>query len=125
MPDFRQSGEKPMRPQDHLGLDVTIDREVLENDTWAQNMLKEIGKTMTPDQHTYMGSMALHFYKTANENLVTRSYDVATKQQLTLGDLNEYLANMGLSNLLIEVKRHFGRVHKTTDGKDRRGQGAT
>lgn len=119
MSDFRQSGERPMRPQDHLGPEVKIERQDLENDQWAQTTLKDIGKTMKQAQHVYMGSVAVHFYRT-QENVLTGEHELALKNQLALADITEAVASMALANLAVEMKRHYGRSHKTTDTKDKR-----
>ena len=115
-------GGKPARAQDHLGPDVKLEREDLGEDKWAYKMLKEIGKSIKQPGFNYMGSVAIHFYKSDNENIVTDEYSVATMHQLAIGDLNEYITNMGLGNLMVEIKRYYGRVHSTRDTNDKRGQ---
>lgn len=126
MPTHGVSGAKPMRPQDHLGTDVKLDSKQLDNDPWAQKMLREIGKTMENDNErdgVYMGSIAIHFYKSKDMQTVAGQYGVAMKTQMCIGTLNEYIAMMGVSNLAVEMRKYFGRAHKTTDQNDKRGQG--
>lgn len=123
MPDFRQTGDKPKRAQDHLGADVEITDEQLV-DPWAVDMLKEIGKVMTPAEHTYMGSIATHYYRTGEGKVITDNKvgDVALAQQVCLSDINEFIAMMGLSDMAVKVRQHYGRSNKTTDLKDKRGK---
>lgn len=112
--------KRPERPQDKLGLDVELSTTPLENDSWAQTTLKDIGKAMKPNDMTYLGSLAVHYYRTS-DNVIHQRYEMATKQQLAIGSTNEALVLMGLSNLAIELKKFFGHKHSTRDTKDRRG----
>lgn len=123
MPDFRQSGDKPLRPQDNLGPNVEITDMPLV-DPWAQNTLRDIGKAITPAQHTYMGSVAIHYFRTGTDAVLTDNKvgDVALAQQLCLSDINEYIAMMGLSDMAVKMRQHYGRSHSTRDTKDRRGK---
>ena len=120
-------GVKPKRPHDELGIDVQLDRETLENDPWASKMLQEIGTLLTKaasDQHNYMGSIAIHFCRTSGD-LVTNKYEIANIMQWCTGDMNEAVLNAGLANLVTEFKRQMGRSHRTTDKRDKRGEGNT
>lgn len=123
MPDFRQSGTKPLRPQDMLGPSVEITDQAMI-DPWSQATLKDIGKSMTPAEHTYMGSVATHYYRTGEGKVITDNKvgDVALVQQVCLSDINEYIAMMGVADLGIKVKQYYGRTHKTADAKDARGK---
>lgn len=131
MPDFRQSGDKPQRPQDHLGLDVKIDQEDIENDAWMQTVLKDVAKNCPPSpQHIYMGSIAVHMWRTPERVVLTpgmeggeRLHDVANVIQIAVGDTNEYIANMTLANVMVRLKQHFGRKHSTRDLNDGRTKG--
>lgn len=121
------SGDKPKRPHDHLGLDVETSRESVENDPWAQAMLQEVGKVLVKaagPEHIYQGSIAIHFCRTSG-NMVQTSYEIAHVMQWCVGDMNEAVLNAGLANLVTEFKRQMGRDFKTTDSKDKRGQGNT
>ena len=112
-----------MRPQDHLGPDVVITDEALV-DGWAQATLKDVGKSMTPAEHTYLGSVATHYYRTGEGKILTDNKvgDVALAQQVCLGDLNEFIAMMGVSDLAIKIKQFYNRSHSTRDANDRRGK---
>ncbi len=103
-----------------LGVDVKMESEQLENDVWAQNMLKEIGSVMKLPGFTYAGSIATHYY-IEDTHLTKQSYSFANKHQITVGDLNERIASTGLTNLAIEVKKYYGHRHGTTNTKDKRG----
>lgn len=120
MPDFRQSGDKPLRPQDHLGMDVELATKEAP-DAWASNMLNEIGRTICPPDMKYLGAMAVYIYR-EDGGMVKNKYELATKQAINLNDTNEAIAGMSLSNLMIEMRKFYGRSHKTTDTKDKRGQ---
>jgi hypothetical protein len=112
-----------MRHQDFLGPDVELTDSALV-DPWATNMLKEIGKAITPNEHTYLGSVACHYYRTGTNAVIIdkKVGDVALAQQICLADINEYIAMMGVADLGIKVKQHYGHSHKTTDVKDKRGK---
>lgn len=100
--------------QDQLGLDVKLESKELDNDLWAQNTLKEIGKAMPVLGHRYIGSAAIHYY------ISDLGREFATKHQFALGNLNESVASVGLQNFAIAMKKFFGRSHKTTNKKDLR-----
>lgn len=119
MPTHGFSGDKPKRMQDHLGGDVRLESEIAENDPWAHKMLRDVGTSMCPADANYMGSMAVHYYKTDGDLLRTE-YSIFIKNQFALGDMNESIAMMGVSNLALEMRKRYGRAHKTTDPKDRR-----
>jgi hypothetical protein len=120
MTQLGKSGNKPMRPQDMLGQDVNITAEEVENDPWAHKMLREVGKTMTESGYDYMGSITVHMYKTTALQHSDGTYGCAFKTQLDLGDTNEFIVMTGVSNLALEVRKRFGRSHKTTDQRDKR-----
>lgn len=115
---------KALRAQDHLGLDVELTRKDLGPDQWAYKMLREVGLSLQQPDFEYMGSLAVHFYKSKNSVMVTADakYSLDTIHQLAIGELNEYIANMGLGNLMVELKRYYGRRHNTVDKRDQRGQ---
>lgn len=129
MPDYRQTGDKPMRPQDNLGADVQIESEAIANDTWAQTLLKDLGayfKNVDKEGDTeYMGTFCTHIYKSKDLQTSNGQYGVAMVNQFTFGSdqVNEYIAMMALSNLGVEMRKRYGRAHHTTDTKDKRGQG--
>ncbi len=71
-----------------------------------------------------MGSVSTHYYRTGEGKVVTDNKvgDVALAQQVCLSDINEYIAMMGLSDLAIKIRQHYGRAHSTADLKDKRGK---
>lgn len=115
------TGGKPIRPQDQLGLDVKMESKELGSDPWAYKMIGEIGKQFTPDDMEYMGSIAIHYYKTKSDTLAVDRYSVATAHQIAVGDMREYIAVMGVTNLVVKIKEYYGRVHRTRDPNDKRG----
>jgi hypothetical protein len=132
VPDFRQSGEKPLRPHDNQGLGIKLESKTLENDPWAQNMLKEIGRTMTPgSDYQYMGSIALHWYVTQTHVVLVPGegaqprHTMATKQQFCVSGLSQAAVNTGVGQLLVELKKHYGGKHSTRDTNDLRALEST
>jgi len=115
---------KPVRPQDMLGTDVRMDSKTLEPDVWANTLLKDCGRSMESDRErdgVYIGSFAVHVYKSKDMQTASGQYGVAFKTQLCIGDLNEYITMTAVSNLAVEVRKYYGRNHKTTDQNDKRG----
>lgn len=121
MPVHGVSGSKPMRPQDALGLDVKLESKDLENDEWVQSLLRETGRAQAETGMEYLGSIAVHYYKSDSVDQLSGRYAAFTKSQIAIGTLNEALTNMGISNLVIELKKRFNRSTKTMDSLDRRG----
>lgn len=126
------SGQKYKRPHDEMGMDVKLDSKKLENDPWAQNLLREVGKTMTPGpDYSYLGSCAIHWYKTGDRVVLSPmgdslpSHTMAVKHQFAVGDISSAAVNTGVGQFLIELKKYFGYDHKTTDTKDKRGVDST
>lgn len=106
----------------NLGLDVTLDKVKLENDSWAQKMLNEIGSTMRVDGKKYIGSIAVHYYidETA---MLKSSYSMDSKTQIAIiADVNEQLIALGWNNAGIDVRAHFNPnwKYKTTRKGDKR-----
>lgn len=114
-----------MRPQDMLGNAVKLEAKSLENDKWAQNMLKDLGlyfsKNDNEHDNVYLGSFAVHIYKSKDLMTSDGKYGAAMVNQFNLNDTNEYLVMMAVNNLGVEIAKKFGRKHKTTDQNDKRG----
>lgn len=125
MPDMGQSGDKPLRSQDHLGNEIKITSKTLEQDTRAELMLRDIGEGFKnadkQGDSDYLGSIAIHYYKSKDLQTVTGQYGVAIITQTAIADMNEYITMMGISNAVITLKQRFGRKHRTTDTNDQRG----
>ena len=129
MPDFRQAGTKPLRPHDSQGgLDVKLESKTLENDTWAQTTLKDIGKTMTPGgDYEYLGSIAVHWYSTKSYDVLVPNgfeknlHTMAVKHQFCVTNVSNAAINTGVGQLLVELKKHLGGKHTTSDKNDLRG----
>lgn len=125
MPDIGQSGDKPMRSQDYLGNEVKITSKTLEENKRLELILRDIGESFKnadrEGDSDYMGSIAVHYYKSKELTAVDGKYGVAIITQTAVGDMNEYITMMGISNAVITLKQRFGRAHKTTDTNDKRG----
>lgn len=103
---------KPADLIESLGMDVTLESKELENDTWAQSTLNDIGRTMKVDGMTYAGTVAIHYYIDSNA-VVKSSYGIATKHQITFPeDISEQLVAMGMNNAVIAVREHFNPNYK-------------
>ena len=128
MPDFRQTGEKPLRPHDNQGgLGVKLESKTLENDPWAQRMLKDTGKAMKPgNEYEYLGSVAIHWYSTKSRSVLLPDgasedlHTLAVKHQFCISDLSKAAVNTGIGQFLVELKKFFGGKHSTTDKNDMR-----
>ena len=107
------TNEKPKKLYQHLGMDVKLENTRLI-DPPAQAMLKRVGSEIKPAMHTYAGSVAVHIY------LNELGAELSTISQVCLGDVNEGVALVALSNLQIEMKKHYGRRNSTTDKNDKR-----
>lgn len=107
---------KLAKDYDVLGDKVTVTTEKLENDAWAQNMLREVGKTMTHEGFSYIGSAAVHFYSTGG-NVVLANQQGQVKHQFALGDLSEQFAEFGAREFLKEFHRQFTGKRKSIDPK--------
>lgn len=106
--------ERPKKSYELLGDDVLVTREVAENDGWAQQMLQEIGKTMTPAGFSYIGSAAVHFYST-HENTVLGEQQAQVKHQFALGELSEAFAAFGTQEFVRQFGQQFGKRQRTND----------
>lgn len=116
---MNKNEHKPQMKQ--LGVEVEMESKKIENDPWANKMLKEIGTVMRVDGMRYVGSAAVHYY--IEEHTIAKpSYSMVNKHQLLVGNMSEKLASMGLTNMAIEMKKYFGRHHSTTNTKDRRNR---
>lgn len=113
------SHDKPVRPQDHLGPDVKLETTKLEEHPWATTMLKELGKTLKPENHNYLGSVAIHIYE-GTALAFTGGMNAATVNQLSIDNCAEGIVGMGVSNAVIEIKKHYGHKHTTRDPNDKR-----
>jgi hypothetical protein len=106
--------EKPQKTYRKLGNEVELTRETIDNDKWAQDMLKEIGKSMSEAGFSYIGSAAVHFYST-HDNKLMAFHQGQVKHQFALGELSESFAALGAEEFLREFKRQFGHKQRTTD----------
>lgn len=114
------SGEKPKKPYQQLGPDVEISTKGIDSDKWADERLREVGKAMTQGGMEYIGSCAIHWYKT-DSKLALDKYDLDIKQQFCVGDMNVAVLSTGISAFVMTVQRDFmGRTLKSTDSKDKR-----
>lgn len=107
-------GGKIKKPYQELGPEVKVRVKELENDTWAQTTLKEIGKSMAEPGFGYIGSAALHFYSTS-DTLSLAVHEGAIKHQFALGDLSEEFARFGTTEFVKAIARYFGHEQKTND----------
>lgn len=114
-------GPRPKRLRENLGLDVKLKTEALAPDEWATTSLKTLGQALKQGENSYLGSIAIHYYRTPDRRL-GGEYEVQTVQQVSIGDLNEYIALMGVQNLTIELRKHYGHSTKTLDKNDQRGE---
>ena len=119
------TGEKPKKPHQHLGTDVKLTSKALENDKWAQRVLRDLGQyfgNLDREQDVeYLGSVAIHVYRSTATVTGAGKYGMAQVNQLAIGDISEFWLNAALSNFIIEIKKHYGRRHLTTDTADTRG----
>lgn len=107
---------KPEKSYDKLGKDVVVTTDLAENDGWAQQMLREIGKTVTEPGFSYIGSAAVHFYSTGG-NIVLANQQGQIKHQFALGDLSEEFAAFGTGEFLKEFRRQYRGIRKSIDPK--------
>lgn len=114
------TGIKPKKPYQEFGPDVTITNDKADKDPHASLLLTDAGKSMTPTGMSYMGSVACHWY-VSKTNLVGVSNEIITKHQFCIGDMNEQVAILGISNLTRSMRvDNFGHRLGTTDQKDKR-----
>lgn len=120
--------EKPKQALKGLGHEAVLHSEVLENDLWANNLMRDIGKTMAPAGMTYAGSATVHFYvgRISKDNFT--SSELAMKHQIigsVAGDglqIAETAASFAIADLALKMRQHYHpeHTHKTTNTKDRR-----
>ena len=114
------TGGKPLKPYQQLGPDVTIENLAKDSDKWADKHLRDVGQHMTQDGMEYMGSMAIHWYRT-NSKLTQDKYDLDIKQQFCVGDMNNAVISTGVSAFVMTIQREFlGRTLRSTDKRDKR-----
>lgn len=94
-----------------LGDEVSVKTERCENDTWAQTMLREIGKTMAEPHFAYLGSAAVHFYSTQS-GLVMQLHEGQVKHQLALGSTSEEFAQFGAIEFIKRMQAHYAGKEK-------------
>lgn len=107
-------GQKPKKLYQHLGADVKLTTQKLV-DPQVQEHLRLVGKELTPQNHKYMGTAAVHYY------INDLGAEFSTVQQVCIDDISEGVALMGFQNLQIAMKQNFGRRHSTADKNDQRG----
>ena len=75
---------------------------------------------MTPGGMEYMGSIAVHWYKTDSKLTVT-TYEMDIKQQFCIDDIAEAALATGVSSLMHTIQKRFmGRRMRSTDKADKR-----
>jgi hypothetical protein len=105
---------KPGKSYSALGPTVTVKTKHLENDEWAQRMLREVGTTMAEEGFTYLGSAAIHFYS-SGDTVLSTTKEGAVKHQLCMGEIAEKFAQFGLTEFTRAIMRFYGHVQKRID----------
>jgi hypothetical protein len=114
------TGEKPKKPYQQLGPDVTIENMDLDSDKWADEKLREAGKSMTPAGKDYLGSIAVHWYATGT-TIVTTRQEMDVKQQFCVTGVADAAIATGISALQHTFARNYlGQKLRSTDKKDKR-----
>lgn len=106
--------EKPKKPYEHLGSNASVTVSRGHQDPWAQNMLKEIGKSMTREGLSYCGSAAFHVYAIPKVN-VLGEVSMQYAMQISLGDTAELVAQHALIEFTKAIGVHYGHDPKTND----------
>ena len=92
------------------GLDVNMEATEMENDPWANKMLKEIGTTISKKEVTdgmkYGGSVAIHFL-VEGDKLNKPKYRISSITQIALD--NETNENVAAS--VFVTGKQIGRAH--------------
>lgn len=94
-----------------LGPNVEMGSETLENDTWANKMLKDIGDTLTKKQQNagmeYLGSFAVHIVATKGMGLDGKMSMASLTQICVDENCSEKLMVLALSNATIQLRRAY------------------
>lgn len=119
MPEIIKPGDaSAFKPKS--ALDVTYANETLENDTWANKALRDIGKSIYKEEGLkYSGSMAVHFYVGDVDRLQVK-VTFGSIEQLCLDNTAQNIVQIGWQNLGIALAKAFGHKHRTRNTKDKR-----
>lgn len=112
---------------DAMGPEVRVTSDTMAPDQWANNMIREVGKTLRPSD-SYLGSAVIHYYTSGP--LMVHQKDVSFIHQFVgskAGDglaeaLNEQVAAFSLADLSLKMRQHYHPdfKHKTRNEKDLR-----
>ena len=98
---------------DAMGPQVKVTNDKMENDIYAATMLRETAKALRPGDHSYLGSVAVHYYASGPLSVSTK--DVAWKAQIIgaqpnegLADnLNEQVAVFSIADFAQNLRKHY------------------
>jgi hypothetical protein len=107
----------------NLGVDVQMTSEGMETDVWANNTLRDIGKTITGKQQVagqqYLGSFAVHLFADTNR-MAKAKYEMGSITQIAIDDVSEHLVTLGFNNAMIALRKYFNPDFKSGRRNDKR-----
>lgn len=108
---------------DQLGHNVTLEKEELELDREANEVLHRIGKSHAEPGMNYAGTIAIHLYVESTA-LAKESYSIASITNIAMKqNISEALVATAINNATIDIRTHFNPAYKykTNRKGDKRG----
>lgn len=108
---------------DQLGTEVTLEKEELDIDHGANEVLHRIGKSHCPQGLEYCGTIGIMLY-VEKSALAKGTYSIASITNIAMKkDLSEALVATALNNATIDIRTHFNPQYKfkTNRKNDKRG----
>lgn len=105
------------------GLDVTMESEKMENDSWARDTLRDIGKTISQKECStgmqYVGSVSIHFM-IEKQDIKKDTYRVSSITQIATDSISEDVYALGFNNAQIDIRKQFNDRLKLSRRGDKR-----